>query len=320
MGTAFTGLQIGSTYNGLLKTTDNAVVNGVPRTITDGLGNDTALKVSTAGIASAGTLEVTGVATLTAQPILSSLTASSAVATDGSKGLVSVTNTGTGNNVLATSPTLVTPLLGTPTSGTLTNCTGLPVATGISGLGTGIATALAVNTGSAGAPVLFNGALGTPSSGTVTNLTGTASININGTVGATAPAAGSFTTLAASTAFNLGSASGGTVNTVYRLNNASAAVFEYRTASTRSWVHGLREVGDSNYHFYSDVAGGDVVVFSSSGLAVTGTVSSTDPAGGAGPAWKLGVAASVSPTSPNRTIRIDIAGTSYYLHAKTTND
>jgi hypothetical protein len=37
--------------------------------------------------------------------------------------------------------------------------------------------------------------LGTPSSGTVTNLTGTASININGTVGATTPAAGSFTNL-----------------------------------------------------------------------------------------------------------------------------
>jgi len=75
--------------------------------------------------------------------------------------------------------------LGTPSSGTLSSCTGLPISTGVSGLGTGIATALAVNTGSAGAPVLFNGALGTPTSGTVTNLTGTASININGTVGAT---------------------------------------------------------------------------------------------------------------------------------------
>lgn len=84
---------------------------------------------------------------------------------------------------------------GTPSSLTLTNATGLPVSTGISGLGTGIATALAVNTGSAGAPVLFNGALGTPSSGTVTNLTGTASININGTVGATTPTTGVFTVL-----------------------------------------------------------------------------------------------------------------------------
>ena len=74
----------------------------------------------------AGTLGVTGVATFSAAPIYSSLTASSAVATDASKGLVSVTNTGTGNNVLATSPTLVTPILGTPQSGTLTNCTGLP--------------------------------------------------------------------------------------------------------------------------------------------------------------------------------------------------
>ena len=51
--------------------------------------------------------------------------------------------TGTGALVFANTPTLVTPILGTPTSGTLTNCTGLPVSTGISGLGTGIATVLA---------------------------------------------------------------------------------------------------------------------------------------------------------------------------------
>jgi len=42
-----------------------------------------------------------------------------------------------------TSPTLVTPDIGTPSAGTLTNCSGLPVSTGISGLGTGIATFLA---------------------------------------------------------------------------------------------------------------------------------------------------------------------------------
>jgi len=53
--------------------------------------------------------------------------------------------------------------------------------------GTGVVTALGVNTGTAGAFVVNGGALGTPSSGMVTNLTGTASININGTVGATTP-------------------------------------------------------------------------------------------------------------------------------------
>jgi hypothetical protein len=56
------------------------------------------------------------------------------------------------------------------------------ISTHVSGLGTGVATALAINVGSAGAPVTFNGALGTPSSGTATNLTGTAASLTAGTV------------------------------------------------------------------------------------------------------------------------------------------
>lgn len=51
--------------------------------------------------------------------------------------------TGSGALVFATSPTLVTPTLGTPASGTLTNCTGLPVSTGVSGLGANVAAFLA---------------------------------------------------------------------------------------------------------------------------------------------------------------------------------
>ena len=99
------------------------------------------------------------------------------------------TSTGTGNNVLSTSPTLVTPVLGTPTSATLTNATGLPIATGVSGLGTGVATFLATpssanlaaavtdETGTGNlvftnSPTLVTPALGTPSAAVLTNATG----------------------------------------------------------------------------------------------------------------------------------------------------
>ena len=50
--------------------------------------------------------------------------------------------TGSGSLVFATSPTLITPALGTPSSATLTNATDLPIATGVSGLGNGVATFL----------------------------------------------------------------------------------------------------------------------------------------------------------------------------------
>lgn len=119
----------------------------------------------------------------------SGLTASQSVQTDTNKKLVSLANTGTNNNVLSTSPTLVTPILGTPTSGNLTSCTGLPISTGVSGLAANVATFLATpssanlisamtdetGTGAnvfATSPTLVTPILGTPTSGTLTSCTG----------------------------------------------------------------------------------------------------------------------------------------------------
>jgi hypothetical protein len=79
---------------------------------------------------------------------------------------------GTGDVALTTSAVFTTPNLGTPSAATLTNATGLPISTGVSGLGTNVATALGTNVGSAGAVVVNGGALGTPSSGTLTNASG----------------------------------------------------------------------------------------------------------------------------------------------------
>ena len=93
------------------------------------------------------------------------------------------------NALLFTSSNMTAPILGIPASGTLTNCTGLPIATGISGLGSNVATflttpssanlqsALTDETGTGSAvfaisPTLVTPILGTPTSGTLTSCIG----------------------------------------------------------------------------------------------------------------------------------------------------
>ena len=83
-------------------------------------------------------------------------------------GLTDYTGNGTGTLVRSTSPVLVTPALGTPASGIVTNCTGSPTL---------------VITNCTGSPTLTAPLLGTPASGVITNCTGTPTLDITSCTG-----------------------------------------------------------------------------------------------------------------------------------------
>ena len=113
-------------------------------------------------------------------------------------------------------------------------------------------------------PTLTTPALGTPASGVVTNLTGTASININGTVGATTPSTVAATTITAN----------GGINSTGSFFAASGASAGYQTSDrSTSGTTTFYRTGGVGYLF--DSTGGNIFGVSSTGVAVTGAITAT---------------------------------------------
>ena len=177
------------------------------------------------------------------------------------------TSTGTGSTVLSTSPTLVTPLLGTPTSGNLSNCTNIPVG---SASGT-----LPVANGGTGDTTYTNGQLliGNTTGNTLTKATLTAGTGISITNGTGSITVTSTIAPTGSQVFN----STGTFTVPANVTSVKVTVIGGGGGGGAAFYSGC-----TGYAYGGGGGGGGVSIRQVTGLTPGGTVAVTVGNGGTG--------------------------------------
>ena len=243
------------------------------------------------------------------------------------------TSTGSGSIVLSTSPTLVTPILGTPQSGNLSNCTFPTLNQNTTGTAAGLSATLAVASGGTGvttstgsgsivlsiSPTLVTPILGTPQSGNLSNctfptlnqnttgssasVTGTVAVGNGGTGSTTLPTnnvllgngTSALQAVAPSTSGNVLTSNGTTWQSIAPSGGGFTSMVVFTASGTWTIPAGITKAkvtiqgaggggasSISTCQMAGNGGGGGATIKYVTGLTPTGTVACTIGAGGAG--------------------------------------